>query len=387
LALGARDTAVDELKQGDTNSKIAAMVKLITKYGPQINRIARELGVHKETVRYWHKKLLRSGYTAQAVPNYERLGLRRVAVVAEFSEEFRSYADAILVAMGELCYLTSFAKTLPEDLYSIQASVPQEHTSDWIRFMYELKKRGVFRTIQAFPFEWVRIAPMHSELYDFEAGSWQFDWKSKPDINSASINFNPSTRGPFDFTDLNIIKHMQLNPDASLIEAQKKLGVNYKTLSWHYRTHLKANGLLKGYLVNWPGGRYDPRLEKALHRRHRYLWIELLVSGVTESERMELMAKVNRLPFVWAEAGGGQNYLAQIAFPMETMAEALQFIKEVVAPVRWKATFHFLDQTNALRFTIAPKLYNPAAKKWMFDEVELLTRFNELVLQIKGATS
>ena len=99
------------------------------------------------------------------------------------------------------------------------------------------------------------------------------------------------------------------------------------------------------------------------------------------------MAKVNRLPFVWLEAGGGQNYFAQIAFPMETMAEALEFIREVVSPVRQKATWHFLDQTNALRFTIVPKLYDSEAKKWKFDKAELLSRFDKLVLEIKGTTS
>ena len=145
--------------------------------------------------------------------------------------------------------------------------------------------------------------------------------------------------------------------------------------------------MLKGYLVNWAGTRYDPKLEKALHRRHRYAWVELLVSGVTETERMEMMAKVNRLPFVWLEAGGGQNYFAQIAFPMEMLTEALEFIREVVSPVRQKAAWHFMDQTNALRFTIVPNLYDQATKKWMFDKAELLSRFDKLVLKIKGTTS
>ena len=381
--------AKPEGTRDDTNSKIASLVKLITKYGPHINRIATELGVHKETARYWYKeKLLKRGYTPQAVPNHEKLGLRRVVALAEFSDEFRPYADPILMAMSELCYLSSFMKSLPEDLYSIQASVPQEHSSDWIEFMYALKQRGVFSSIQAFPFEWVRVVPMRSEMYDFEAGSWHYDWKSTSTIDAgSSSDFTPSPKGKFDSTDLSIIEQLQLDPDASLIEVQKKLQVNYKSLTWHYRLHLVGKSLLKGYLVNWAGTRYDPKLEKALHRRHRYAWVELLVSGVTETERMEMMAKVNRLPFVWLEAGGGQNYFAQIAFPMEMLTEALEFIREVVSPVRQKAAWHFMDQTNALRFTIVPNLYDQATKKWMFDKAELVSRFDKLVLKIKGTTS
>ena len=379
--------SADRPKLGDSNSDIAALVKLITKYGPQINRIARELGIHKETVRYWYKeKLLKKGYTVQAVPNHEKLGLKRVVAIAEFSEEFRPYADAILMAMSELCYLVSFAKALPEDSYSIQASVPQEYCADWIRFVYALKQKGLFSSIRALPFEWVRVVPMHSEMYDFENDSWQYDWKSRPKVESGFTDYTASSKGRFDFIDLSVIKQLQLDPSLSLIEISEKLRVNYKTLTWHYRMHLERNGLLKGYLVNWAGTRYDPRLEKALHRRHKYMWIELLATDLTENERMQLVANVNRLPFVWLEAGG-KNYFAQIAFPMEMMTEALGFIKEIVSPIPRKVVWHFMDQSNALRFTMVPSLYDVDARSWKFNQMDLLNRFDKLVLEIKGMTS
>jgi hypothetical protein len=385
LESGLRTPA--EAKPEDMNSKIASLVKLIAKNGPHINRIARELGVHKETARYWYKEiLLKKGYTAQAAANYEKLGLGKVVVLAEFSEKFRPYADPILMAMSELCYLSSFAKTLPEDLYSIQAYVPREYTSGWIEFMQALRQRGLFSSVQAFPFEWARLVPMRSEMYDFKADTWQYDWTSRPRVESGSSDFTPSAKGKFDLTDLSMIKQLQLDPGASFVEVQKKLGVNYKTLNWHYRTHLVGGGLVKGYHINWAGTRYDPKLERALHRRHRYMWVELLVRGVTETERMELAAKVNTLPFVWLEAGG-QNYFTQIAFPTETLTEALGFIKEVVSPVRQKATWHFMDQTNALRFSIVPNLYDQGARKWKFDRAELLNKFDKLVLEIKRMTS
>jgi len=373
-------------KLDDTNSKIAAMVKLLGEYGPQINRIARELGLHKETTRYWYKRLLKRGYTLQAIPNHEVLGLKRIVAFAEFSERFKPYADAILMAMSELCYLGSFMKTLPDDYYSIQASVPKESASDWIRFMQALKERGLFKSIRIAPFQWVRVVPFQSEMYDFGTDSWQYDWTSKPRMEQASFSFVPLPKGKFDRIDLDLIKQFQIDPNVPLMQIQKKIGVNYKTLDWHYRVHLIGNNLLKGYLVNWAGTRYDPRIEKALHRRHKYMWVELLVSDITESERMELMGSINRLPFVWLEAGG-QNYFAQIAFPMETMTEALGFIKEAIAPVRGKSSWYFMDQANALRFSLVPGLYDQEVKRWKFDYDELLDKFDRLVLEIKGATS
>ena len=372
----------------DTNSRIASVVKLISKEGPQINQIARELGIHKETVRYWYKHvLLKKGYTVQAVPNFERLGLRRVITIAEFSEKFKPYADAIMMAMSELCYLTSFAKTLPDDLYSIQANVPQERTDDWIRFIYALKERGLFDSVDAVPFEWGRVVQMHSEMYDFENDSWQYDWSSKPLKEPGYASIVPITKTKFDLIDLSLIKQFQIDLDASLVESGNRLGINYKTLTWHYRTHIVGKALLKGYSVNWAGTRYDPKLEKAMHRRHRYMWLELLVKNVTDTERMLLSANMNKLPFLWFEAGGGNSYFAQVAFPMETLTEALAFIKEITSPVRSRSIWHFMDQANALRFSIVPSMYDEESRKWKFNQEELLRRFDKLVLEIKGMTS
>ena len=227
---------------------------------------------------------------------------------------------------------------------------------------------------------------MRSEMYDFENDSWQYDWASKSRVDRESSDFTPSGRSKFDLVDLNLIKQFQIDPDSSLLEAGDRLKVNYKTLTWHYRTHLVGNGLLKGYSINWAGTRYDPKLERAMHRRHRYMWLELLVTDLTETERMGLMAKVNQLPFIWFEAGG-RSYFAQIAFPMETMTEALSFVKDVTQPVRQKATWHFMDQANALRFSITPGLYDQESKKWKFNQADLLSRFDRLVLEIKGMTS
>jgi DNA-binding Lrp family transcriptional regulator len=370
----------------DTNSKIAAMVRLLAKYGPQINRIGRELGIHKETVRYWYRGLLKKGYKFQAIPNHERLGLRRVVALAEFSEIFKPYADAILMAMSELCYLTSFAKTLPEDLYSIHANVPREQVGDWIKFMYDLKGRGLFNSINPISFEWGRVVPMRTEMYDFENDLWQYDWSSKPVVGLGSSDLTPAAKWKFDSVDLDLIKQLQINPNASLMETGGKLKINYKTLTWHYRNHVVGNALLNGYSVSWAGTGYDQMLEKAMHRRHRYMWLELLVTNVTETERIELMARISQLPFVWFEAGG-RNYFAQIAFPMETMTEALSFIKNVTSPVRQKAIWHFMDQANALRFSITPNQYNETSRNWQFDRKELVGKFDRLVLEIKGMTS
>ena len=130
------------------------------------------------------------------------------------------------------------------------------------------------------------------------------------------------------------------------------------------------------------GTRYDYKLEKALHRKHRYLAVDLLIANVTEYERMELMTKTNGVPFLWGEACG-KHYFAEFAFPVDAITEAFQFLESIMTPVRERAAYYVMDITNALSFTIASQLYDQGEKKWMFNTQELVSRFDNLILKIR----
>ena len=92
--------------------------------------------------------------------------------------------------------------------------------------------------------------------------------------------------------------------------------------------------MIKGYTLRWPGTKYDSKEERALHRQHRYFWVDLLAKGLSKVERMDLMSKTNRLPFQWAEAGGEGDYFSQMAFPVDFFTEAMQHMEEVIRPVK-----------------------------------------------------
>ena len=130
------------------------------------------------------------------------------------------------------------------------------------------------------------------------------------------------------------------------------------------------------------GTRYDYKLEKALHRRHRYLAIDLFVREVSEIERMEIMSRMNQLPFLWGEAAG-KHYYAEFAFPVDSIMEALQYIENSLAKFRNRVEYHVMDITNALAFTISYQLYDDDRKTWTFDSTGLLSRFDSMIMKIK----
>jgi hypothetical protein len=380
-------STIEATAKRDVNARTVELVELLTQVGPDIPEIARRLNQFKESVRYRYKeKIINRGFAVQGVVDHNRLGLKRLILLADFAPDYRNYAQAILTSMNGLCYLTSFAKTLPKGEYVVNFTVPLDFVEDVKRFFAALEEKGMFTRLQIMDFDWIRVQPMKPEQYDFDTGRWDFDWSAPGRSDFEAANFAPSEVTRFDYVDLLILKELQMDANKSLKEIADNLKLNYKKLAWHYSTHVLANKLIRGYSVNWMGTRYDYKVEKALHRKHRYFAIQLLVRDVTGYETMTLRQALGRLPFLWAEAVG-QNYSAEFSFPVDYVVEGLQYIGDAIANVREKAEVLTVDVTNAVAFTIPYALYDQSKKKWGFDQQDLLRRFENLILRIKNETS
>jgi len=367
------------------NAGTVQLAELITQIGPDIPEISRRLGQFKESVRYRYKeKILGKGIAVQAAIDHEKLGLKRVILIVEFADDYKQYAQSILIAMGDLCYVTGFELVMPDGSYVVNASVPEEFVGEYFAFMKALEAKGLFRCGRMLAFDWFRTVPMRAKFYDFDTGRWDFEWSNlgKPE----AWGYKPSKRVRFDYTDLLIVKELRIDATEPLVEMAKKFGVGYKKLAWHYNTHVRQRGLVRGYTLNWMGTRYDFKLEKALHRKHRYFRVDLLAEDLTETERMELMSRTNAIPFLWAEMGG-RGYWAQFAFPVDNIVEAYQYLTDSIAPVKDRARLIVMDQTNALSFTISYRLFDERRKAWTFDQEELLEKFGDLILKIKQGAS
>jgi hypothetical protein len=383
MVLEPKARTVQDTRRNDTNTKTVQLAELLTQIGPDINEISRRLGQFKESVRYrYTEKILGKGFTVQASVNYEKLGLRRVVLLADFAGEYSRYAHAILSAMNELCYVVYFEKRMFSGDYLIEASVPSEHVGAFMDFMAKLRDKGVFRNLEMFPFSWFRTIPMHARSYDFDTGRWDFDW-SAPQKFSEEAAYSPSEKVKFDRVDLFILKELQIDATKELVDIARKLKENYKTLTWHHRTHVLHRGMINGYYLRWMGTSYSTTLERALHRMHRYHHVALLATGLQEVERMNLAAKLHSIPFLWSETVGQNEYCGHFYFPMENVTEAYQFITRSISDIKDRVRILALDQTEALSFTLSYQLFDDESQQWSFNEPGLLARFDGLIAKIE----
>jgi hypothetical protein len=369
----------------DASTRTAQLVKLLYELGPDIPEISRRLGQYKESVRYRYKeKILGKGFAVQAAVDHERLGLRRLMLILEFTREFEPFAESILSVMNELCYLVSYAKTFLEGYYLVNVSAPAAYVEDIRRFFLRMQDEGMFSKMEILDFEWSRQVPMKADCYDFDTGRWDFDLSAERDFGSAI--YSPSHPAKFDYVDLLIVKELQMNANRSLKEISERLELNYKKLVWHYSSHVVGRGLIRGYSVNWMGTRYDYKIERALHRKHTYFALVLFAKNVSAMEIMSLRQKIDCLPFLWFEASG-KNYFAEFTFPVDHMVEGLEYLSDAIADLKDKTQTFSINQSKATAFTVPYTLFDPREKKWFFDGPGLASRFERLLMRIKNETS
>jgi DNA-binding Lrp family transcriptional regulator len=381
------DATRTEANPSDLNRDIALMVKEISKIGPRVPEIARRIGRHKETVRYWYKKLEEHNFAINCIVNHEALGLRRIIIKVKFGDAYADYIKPLMFAMNELCYVVGYAKTLPDDLYVVDASVPEARVEEYLAFIEELRGKGVFTEAEPYVFDWFRNVPMRADYYDFELGRWNYDMSEM----KGGDEVEPPLSSPqkLDRIDVLLVKELFVDARREVQDIQRSIreqdgvDINYKTLCWHLKEHVEGRGLLKGYRTNWMGTHYDQKSGRAGQRQHAYVGAELFVRGPSLEEKGRLMRMMGRFPVVWSEAVG-KDYHVQMAIPSEMIMEGLEYIHETMEPVRNKSTFYLMDQMNAAGFTFSYKLYNEEARAWDFDRSELMAKFEALELQIKS---
>jgi DNA-binding Lrp family transcriptional regulator len=362
-------------------------VKLISELGPNINLVCKKMGVYRETGRYWYtKKLLAKGFVVQAGVAYERLGLKYIVMVIDFGDDFEKYAKPILWAMSELCYVRYYNRTLPGGDYIVHAIVPEESVAEYASLLEELRARGIFRSIKIFVADWHRNVPMRTEFFDFDRRAWDFDWARLAVKHDEKDEMGPQDKADFDRLDLEILKQFQLDANTTLTKIAAKAGSTMKNTQYHYWKHVVARGLIRNYRVNWLGTRYDYNREKAMHRMHRHLLLNLLATELAESEKLEVRAALNQFPCLWAEAVGEGFYYAEFAFPSEAAAEGYSALARALHSVRRKYALYIADYADATGFTLNPQLYDSTENAWQFKSRELLARFEELVLKIRRSS-
>ena len=168
------------------------------------------------------------------------------------------------------------------------------------------------------------------------------------------------------------------------IQAKNKIELNYKTLEWHHRSHVVGNKLIAGYSIRWLGIGYNNEAERVEIRRYKYLVVDVVVRDITE-RGVPRGHWEDEPDAVLVERDEGKDYLAQLAFPIETTMEAFEYPPRDTPSIWRRASHYVVDQKNAAQFVIPYNLWSESEKDWGFSEEEVLARAESLVIEVKNA--
>ncbi len=387
MTVGASD---DESGSGrprrKLNDELAEMARYLAEVGPNINEIARRTGQFVETVRYrYHRFFLDRGITVQAVPNYRKLGFKRLILIAKLTPTCEANAKSIFNTLSDLCYLHGFTRVMLTGEYCIHVAVPSELAEKCAAVYRALQGAGLFTELEILTFEEMRNPPMKPEFFDFIEGTWRSGWTSTPAAGAKLPLSAPPVVEKYDKTDLLILKELEIDASRRLVKMVENVKVNLNALEFHFRDHVKARQLFKGYRLVWQGTHYDFEQQMAVSRKDVYIELTLLLTNGTQAEVADLMLLLNRTPFLWSEAYAyGSAYCAEVFLSNHVYTEFLEYIDKLANKLGKKLRILFMDQSQSVRFVIAYSLFDGSTKKWGLDANAVLKTLGSMAPAVQG---
>lgn len=369
--------SAEGLRGRDRNSELSRLVGLLARLGPDLNEIAAQLKVHKGTTRYWYNHLLLDrGFSLRAVPNYRKLGLERLILIAGLSPAFRPHTKKIFAFLHEQCYVKEVERTAVEGHFMVHVAVPTELAEPCASLFRQLKRMGVFSRLEVHRFSRVRTPPMMGDHYDFRNAVWTYDWRGNDKVPLVPVE--DSERAAYDKVDLLILRELHENPNRKLWQISRRLGVGYRYLVWHHGSHVRS--LIDCYALDWRSAKTGGDDG----RKSEYLPVKVVLTGAHEGTTISLVALMQRLPFLWFEASGGRGYFASLYIPLEAITGFFSRLRdlEIEEPeLRWYLT----SQSSAEDYGVSYHLFEDPCRGWRLNKPAVIKSFENLIVEVRNS--
>ena len=224
--------------------------------GPRnLSKIAKNLGTPSTTVRYRVQKMLSNSLLFLHLnPYHTYRGLKKAIV---FMEATPGCEDVLLESLRVNDFWLYLARAYGpyEGCVGIW-TIPKKNADEFIEFLDYLIDINVARSYEINWSTCFEGVPVLHKWFDSEKKAWFFDWESwmsdvKTIEGSLPITLIEPDDWPIkvDYTDLLIIKELEIDGRKTLTDISKKLGIPMETVKYHFREHVLKRGLVEGYQI------------------------------------------------------------------------------------------------------------------------------------------
>jgi hypothetical protein len=343
---------------------ISKLIEAINRVGIQnISLLSRMTGMPTETIRYTMKKRFPNlGLHVQTPLDHSALGLERYFVSLRLTDGAEKSRSTILKALSSNAFLTYWCDDSLQRRSLAYFSVPVSLVDEFRGFLNKLVKEDVLVDYTSERLEWSRHPELKSRYYDFTTGEWSINWDKISKHGEAppapAKNEEPSASPEIDSTDTLIIKELELDSWRNIAEIARNLGLNERTVRWHYRKHV-ADIAHSGY-VNWIPVTPN-EVTKAVGLMQEF-------KDVSKDQLAELRYVFNNFPFAWFEGGRKDGYYqVHSALPGSYFMESVRFLNASLGNIVESWTTWTVDLSTILNYTIPYENFDNK-KGWFFNK-------------------
>jgi DNA-binding Lrp family transcriptional regulator len=341
----------------DVESKI---IEAIQKAGPKnVYKLSRLIGAHPETVRYnLNKRFRKLGFHIHAEADYRRLGLVPYWAELQLSPKLVGSPRSLFLAMNEHAYLVYYGKLLPQGNFVCLFAIPEGREKEHEAFLTFLQNSEILQSYTLNEIVGSRHPAMNPSFFNFQSNRWDVDWNRVMLVQVPDMKIDRKVQPvDVDYCDLLLVKELQMDALQHIISIARKVGVNQKTLEYHYRVHLQKEKLVSGYPVRW---QHD--IERSVS--HSALMARLTFRNLGNSFT-SVQRAVGKIPFLWAEeVQVDGTYIATIHIPVQEATSTFDYLNSQVPDLYGKAELSFVKRSEASAFTIPYMMFD---KDWKYE--------------------
>jgi DNA-binding Lrp family transcriptional regulator len=227
--------------------------------GPRnLTLIAEHLGMPPTTVRYRVCRMLDDSILFLHLnPYHTNMGLRKAVI---FVEAVLGYEDLLLDCLRVNDFWLYLCRIYgPYEGWGGIWTVPNDNVDDFKVFLKRLLDLGVAKSVEI---NWTTChegIPVKSRWFSIEENSWVFNWNEWiKEVEEIEGELPYTVKDPedwpirVDYTDLLIIKELEINGRATMTDISKKIGIPLETVKYHFREHVSKFDLIEGYQIDIP---------------------------------------------------------------------------------------------------------------------------------------
>lgn len=337
--------------------------------GRNLNRISHSLSIPYQTLRFRMMHLKDEGIGVLPVVDTAKLGLEKVRVSFKLSPSMKE--KPFFGGLHQSAGLRYYCRGMLTGVLDTEFNIPGRSLGELRSLLQKLEELKIIQSVKVRRLIWKDILMLKTEFFDYSKAEWDVDFSSLAGDPSVKI---PPISSPvhFDYTDLLIIKELELDPWVKIVDLAKKMNSLDREVAYHLNKHVFGNSLISSFRFRWVG-------TKDAWSKHSIIGTTFFFNEISNEKARHAMSVLTSTPFTWSHMRGEDGtYIVEALYPISQFSETTQYISSKLRALDLYPEVAIPDWSCVSSYTIPYMLYNADSAKWELEAERAL----EYVLQM-----